>query len=230
MHDTAMQNAKRFFDTYVAHLGAVTVFEIGSQDVNGSIRSLCPQQAHYTGVDFVDGRGVDIVIKDPYVLPFGDASADVVVSSSCLEHSEMFWLLFLEVMRVLRPTGLFYLNVPSNGPFHRYPVDCWRFYPDSGQALVSWAKRNGMNPVVLESYTSNQGRDAFNDLVCVFGRDEQHQALHPNRIVNSFKDYTNGVMFPDVDTVKQLRIAPEDQHSLAWKIHRKLRQLIHGMR
>ena len=30
---------------------------------------------------------------------------------------------------------LFYLNAPSNGEFHRYPVDCWRFYPDAGGAL-----------------------------------------------------------------------------------------------
>jgi SAM-dependent methyltransferase len=71
-----------------------------------------------------------------YKLPFADGSVDVVLSSSCFEHSEFFWLLFLEILRVLRPEGLFYLNAPSNGPFHRYPVDCWRFYPDSGNALV----------------------------------------------------------------------------------------------
>ena len=46
------------------------------------------------------------MLTDPYHLPFESNSLDVVVSSSCFEHSEMFWLLFLEIMRVLKPEGL----------------------------------------------------------------------------------------------------------------------------
>jgi len=76
------------------------------------------------GVDVMAGRNVDVQLSDPYRLPFEDESVVVVMSSSSFEHSEMFWLLFLEVLRVLRPQGLFYLNVPSNGHFHRWPVDC----------------------------------------------------------------------------------------------------------
>ena len=26
----------------------------------------------------------------------------------------------------------------SNGDYHSWPVDCWRFYPDSGIALINW--------------------------------------------------------------------------------------------
>ena len=60
-----------------------------------------------------------IVLEDPYKLPFDSDSVDIVICSSCFEHSEMFWLLFLEVMRILKPTGLFYMNAPSNGAFHK---------------------------------------------------------------------------------------------------------------
>ena len=28
---------------------------------------------------------------------------------------------------------------PSAGKIHRYPFDCWRFYPDAGLALASYA-------------------------------------------------------------------------------------------
>ena len=37
-------------------------------------------------------------------------------------------------------------NVPSNGDFHRWLHDGWRVYPDSGNALINWAKRNYFNP------------------------------------------------------------------------------------
>ena len=70
-------------------------------------------------MDFQQARGVDVVLDDPYKLPLDDASVDIVVSSSCFEHSEMFWLVFLEVMRVLKSDGLFYLNAPSAGSFHQ---------------------------------------------------------------------------------------------------------------
>jgi SAM-dependent methyltransferase len=222
MHATAKLNAKNFFDTYVRGSAAPQVVDIGAQDVTGSLREVCPEGARYVGVDFVAGRGVDVVLDDPYRLPFADGSLDVVVSSSCFEHSEMFWLLFLEIQRVLKPAGLFYLNVPSNGNFHRYPVDCWRFYPDSGNALAGWARRNGMNTVVLESFVSRQGRDLWNDYVCVFLRDEAHAAAHPRRITDTFGDFTNGMRYPDGATVLNATKRTEDQEFLGWKLHKRL--------
>ncbi len=174
MHPTALSNGKLFFDTYVASLGEVTIIDLGSQDVNGSLREACPANARYVGVDFAPARNVDVVLADPYALPFEAASIDAVVTSSCFEHSEMFWLVFNEVLRVLKPGGLFYLNVPSNGAFHRYPVDCWRFYPDSGRALVTWARRCGLDVEMLESFTCRQNQDIWNDFIAVFVRDAAH--------------------------------------------------------
>jgi SAM-dependent methyltransferase len=148
------------------------------------------------GVDLGAGPGVDIVLTDPYVLPFGDNSFDFVVSSSCFEHSEFFWLTYMEVMRVLKPSGLFYLNAPSNGDFHRFPVDCWRFFPDSGNALSNWSRRNGMNTAVIEQYTSGKGNDIWCDYVSIFIKDVDTIGLYPNRITTNFNDYTNGSVYP----------------------------------
>jgi len=170
MHPTAMLNGKMFFDVYGARMATGTVVDVGAQDVNGSLREVCPPHLNYVGVDFVAGTGVDVVLDDPYRLPFADASVDVVVSSSCFEHAEMFWLPFLEIMRVLKSPGLFYLNAPSNGEYHRYPVDCWRFYPDSGKALTTWACRSGYDAVLLESYTCKQIGDVWNDFVAAFSQ------------------------------------------------------------
>ena len=193
MHATALTNAELFLKTYApGPRPGLKVVEIGSQDVNGSLRQFSPRGAEYVGVDFVEGKGVDMVLDDPYKLPFADASVDLVLSSSVLEHSEMFWILFTEVLRVLKPHGLFYLNVPSNGDFHQYPVDCWRFYPDSGQALVKWARRCGFNAELLESFVSAQWVDDWNDFVAVFIKDAAQADRYPARMLDSKKDYFNG--------------------------------------
>lgn len=145
-------------------------------------------------MDFQQARGVDVVLDDPYKLPLDDASVDIVVSSSCFEHSEMFWLVFLEVMRVLKSDGLFYLNAPSAGSFHQYPVDCWRFYPDSGKALITWAKRNGFNSALLESYTQIGG-SCYQDFVSVFIKNKDFAEKYPQRILDEKIDFENGQIY-----------------------------------
>ncbi len=227
MHDTALQNGKRFFDTYLGSIERPQILDIGAQNVTGTLKDLCPPHAQYVGVDFVAGKDVDVVLDDPYRFPFADASADVVVSSSCFEHSEMFWLLYLEIMRVLKPEGLFYLNVPSNGPYHVYPVDCWRFYPDSGSALVKWGRMSGINGALLESYICNQHLESWNDFVCVFIRDETRCERYPARILDSFTGFTNGrVRMPGGELeARNSRTRPEDQSSRGWMLHKRLQQL-----
>lgn len=222
MHKTAMENAGRFFSTYLKGR-SVTIVDIGAQDVNGSLRQIAPPEAKYIGVDFIEGKGVDVVLEDPYTLPFEEGSLDAIVSSSCFEHSEFFWLLFLEIMRVLKPDGLFYLNVPSNGVFHRYPVDCWRFYPDSGVALRNWARRNGVDAELLESYTSDQAGGGWNDLVCIFVKEKGFADKYPERIIGTFADLRNGLAYPNLDKFISPAELPEDQRQrLFWRLRAKL--------
>ena len=211
MHYTAMEMGREFFKTYVARDRNLRIVDIGAQDVNGSLRSVATPGNQYIGVDFVEANGVDVVMDDPYVLPFETESVDVVVSSSCFEHSEFFWVLFMEIQRILKPSGLFYLNVPSNGYVHRYPVDCWRFYPDSAMALEKWARRNGCATVLLESFTSLQKKDLWNDFVAVFAKDARYAADHPRRIQWTYKDYTNGYIVGNSRFTNPAEMQ-EDQH------------------
>ena len=63
----------------------------------------------------------------------------MAISGQAFEHVDFFWASFLEIARVIKPGGLVFLIAPSRGPEHRYPVDCWRFYPDGYRALSRWA-------------------------------------------------------------------------------------------
>lgn len=217
MHQSAMFYGQRFFDAYCAgkKLHDVTVVDIGSQDVNGSLREVCPSGVHYIGLDFVEGNGVDIIIDDPYKLPLLDASADIIVSSSCFEHSEFFWLVFLEAMRVLKDDGVFYLNAPSNGFFHQWPVDCWRFYPDAGHAMVAWAKRNGMSPVLLESFIGKHSAGGlpeggmWSDFVAVFLKNDSHLSRYPVRVVDGLPEFFNGYSNSTTGVLRHKEFSPD---------------------
>lgn len=205
MHDTAYITGKKFFDTYVTK--SSSVLEVGSQNVNGSLRDHAPNSENYIGIDLCSGKGVDIVLKDPYKYPFGDNHFDVVVTSTCFEHSEMFWLSFLESMRVLKPSGVFYCNAPSSRmSYHRYPVDCWRFMPDAGKGLETWAKYNNISAKVLESFIVAPEVGLF-DWCCIFIKDEQYMSNYPTRVIDSIKlPIINGFKFLDKDDSNWNRI------------------------
>jgi SAM-dependent methyltransferase len=219
MHKTAFENCQYFFQSYGKEIAkfntAAKLIEIGSKIVEGSvvggtIRGTAPKEFEYIGLDFEPGSGVDILLTDPYVLPFENESVDVVLSSSCFEHSEMFWLVYLEIMRVLKPTGLFYMNAPSNGYFHRFPVDAWRFYPDAGQALISWGKRNNLNNTLLESYTTYQREAVWSDFCAIFLKDEAYASAYPMRVLTSGKiRFYNGTMHGSNNYFNYSRM-PED--------------------
>lgn len=108
----------------------------------------------YTGLDVKEGKNVTVVVKDPYYweeLP--DESFDIVISVSTFEHIEFFWLVFLEMARVLKTGGYMCVIAPKIHKVHRYPVDCWRFMPDGMAALAKWAGIKCINAAAQgESY------------------------------------------------------------------------------
>jgi SAM-dependent methyltransferase len=194
LHPSATQNIQLFYQTYHSPSAPAEpqILEIGSRDVNGSLRQYAPAQARYCGADFSPGPGVDLVLSDPYTLPLESNSFDYAVTSSCFEHAEFFWLTFLEISRVLRPGGLFYLNAPSSGGYHCYPVDCWRFYPDAGVALQNWARRQSFNITLLESFV-HRGGD-WQDFVGVFFKGGASLQPPSARMLDSKTDFENGLL------------------------------------
>jgi SAM-dependent methyltransferase len=168
MHKTAYEHGRLFFELYGASFRRV--IDLGSQDVNGSLRDHCPCDAFYIGLDMSLTNGVDVVVSQGGPLPIASASIDAVVTSSAFEHDVCFWETFVELARILRPGGLLYINVPSNHAFHRYPLDCWRFYPDAGVALAQWSTRQGQPLELLESFIAEPDEASWADFVAVFRR------------------------------------------------------------
>ena len=139
MHVSSYQHMQRLVEGRLDRANALHAVDIGSYNVNGSYRTLFQNPGwRYTGIDLEAGPGVDIVLSSPYSYPLRTASVDVLLSGQAFEHIEFFWLSWLEMLRVLKPGGLLFLIAPSRGPEHRYPLDCWRFYPDGYRALAKF--------------------------------------------------------------------------------------------
>lgn len=155
MHGSSYAKAEVFLSAYRAELAvsgrALRVLEVGSKsyDAQDTYRGLfASDRFDYVGLDIEAGANVDLVPANHFVWnEIADASFDLCVSGQTFEHNPYFWVTFAEMARVLRPGGLAFVVAPGAGHVHRYPVDCWRFYPDSWAALASLT---GME--LVESY------------------------------------------------------------------------------
>jgi len=214
MHHTANLNLDTFFEHYLNDKEDLHIVEIGAAD--SDIRRRKRESWTWSGMDLHQAQSVEHVLnpEDPYNFPFQANEVDVVVSANTFEHVEMFWLTWTEAIRILKPTGIFYMTAPSNGNFHRYPVDCWRYYPDSPYALKKWGHRNGyLGCDVLETYTSKQNTDVWNDHVAIWIKEAEHAHLYPQRIIDNVDWWMNGKAFPE-HHLRNHQSPTEDQQKL----------------
>lgn len=152
MHKSSFKKAELFVRHYVGQTSnSVTVLEVGSKSYHAhdTFKSLFPAPRFaYTGLDVEAGPNVDVVPRDGYLWQeLADSSFDVCISGQTFEHNPFFWVTFCEMARVVRPGGHMFVIAPGAGAVHRYPYDCWRFYPDSWLALC---RLTGL--VLVETY------------------------------------------------------------------------------
>jgi SAM-dependent methyltransferase len=144
MHTTSHKKMESFFKSYQdkiprAERKKARVLDVGSKtyEGQGTYRDLiAPELYDYVGLDLEAGDNVDIVPARTYIWPeLQDESFEICISGQTFEHNPFFWVTASEMARVLVPGGYLCLIAPGGGPVHRYPMDCWRFYPDSWAAL-----------------------------------------------------------------------------------------------
>jgi hypothetical protein len=100
MHQSAATIAEKFLKIYSPKVAQI--LEIGSRDVNGTLRQFMPVGASWMGVDIEPGPGVDKIVSPGQPLPFPNESFDLVIASSVFEHDLAWWETLSEISRVLK--------------------------------------------------------------------------------------------------------------------------------
>ena len=86
------------------HFVGRRVLEVGSLDINGSVRSHF-DDCKYTGADLELGPGVDIACPGQ-LLEFPSGHFDVAISCECFEHNPYWVETFINMLRMTSPSGI----------------------------------------------------------------------------------------------------------------------------
>lgn len=132
MHESVLAFAAKVIQP--EDVAGKTVLEVGSANVNGSVRPQIEAMgpASYLGIDLAPGPGVDEAweggVEQFAALKPGPVF-DLVVSCEMLEHAERWESAFRAMADLVAPGGKLVLTCRGPGfPFHN-PPDHWRFSP-----------------------------------------------------------------------------------------------------
>ena len=113
MHEAQTNFLIRMKNTFPENFKNAKVLEVGSLDINGSIRFLF-EDCNYIGLDVGPGPCVDVVCSGhEYAAP--DNSFDTVISSECFEHNPYWLETFSNMHRLCKPGGMVIFTCATDG-------------------------------------------------------------------------------------------------------------------
>lgn len=98
---------------YAASFNGTRVLEVGSLDINGSVRELFVN-CDYTGVDLQLGPGVDLA-RQGQLVDFPTGHFGTTISAECLEHNPFWRETVANMLRMTRPGGLVLISCATTG-------------------------------------------------------------------------------------------------------------------
>lgn len=112
-HDSQIFFVQSFVRLIRPILLSPNVVEIGSYNVNGSIRDYFDWVGKYVGVDLAAGQGVDVVGSGH---EYGSSNSfDIAISCECFEHNPYWLETFINMIRVVRPEGFVLFTCATTG-------------------------------------------------------------------------------------------------------------------
>ena len=125
-------------------LKTISILEIGSYDVSGSIRNLFSPQ-EYIGVDLTEGPSVDLVCSG-HEIDFLPASFDVAISCECFEHNPHWKLTIQKMYHVLKHRGILCITCGGRGrPEHgTLRTSSSLFHASPASSYIGWNYYNNL--------------------------------------------------------------------------------------
>ena len=114
-HESQRQYCLRVKKRFPKWFHKKKILDAGSLDINGSNRYLFTD-CEYTGIDVGEGKNVDIV-STIHEFDAKDESYDVIISTECFEHDMYYEKSLKNIVRMLKPHGLFLFTCATTGRF-----------------------------------------------------------------------------------------------------------------
>jgi SAM-dependent methyltransferase len=105
---------KKTKDHFPEYFKDVKVVEIGSLNINGTVRDFFSDTKSYVGVDLIEGKDVDVISLGKDYDP-GNESIDTVVSTECFEHDKEWQKTFANMIRMCKVGGMVIFTCASEG-------------------------------------------------------------------------------------------------------------------
>ena len=90
------------------------VLEIGSLNINGTVRDFFDDPFEYVGVDLAEGPDVDVVCKG-HEIPFYPETFNVAISCECFEHDKHWKETFQKMYDTVVKGGLIIFSCATTG-------------------------------------------------------------------------------------------------------------------
>lgn len=120
------------------------IIELGTRkwgDKSTHHKHLWPKLDHI-GVDILPGDDVDLVANAEVLSThFTEGSIDAVFSASTFEHIARPWIAAQEILKVLKPGGVFFVQSHQTFPVHGYPFDYFRYTERAWPILFHGCKK-----------------------------------------------------------------------------------------
>ena len=112
MHRSVKTFIARVKERYPDSFNNKKVLEVGSLDINGSVRPFFTR-CNYTGLDIIEGPGVDVV--SPVHLYEPAELFDTIISTEMLEHDSHWKKSLKQMVDLLKPGGLLVITAAGTG-------------------------------------------------------------------------------------------------------------------
>ena len=166
MHKAANDYVFKIFHEWRGDRTGLTILEIGSCNLNGSVRDFMrPFSLEYVGIDVQEGPYVDVVASGHEYCH--EQYFDVVVSCEVFEHTPLWREIIDNAHRNLKYGGIFIATMagegraPHSGVHGNAPYE-WEHYANIGE----WELRQITRKIFGDCETSYVGKDTHPDVRC----------------------------------------------------------------
>lgn len=138
----------------------ITILDVGATHNMWNYKSAVEaNNCQYKNLDW--GSGADYTVNSYDWSHIPTNQFDCVISGQAFEHDKYWWRTVANIKKIVKPGAIVIFILPSCGAIHRYPVDCYRFYPDSAEVFSEI-----LNAEILEVHHNSESE--WGDLAMAF--------------------------------------------------------------